>query len=169
MDSCSAFTAPPIAHICMKHAHVFTPPVGYRGFPASVNEKSCNTKRQRKLYNKKNVGAHLASPPHVKVGCTPVGRTWDLEASLSRQVWMYIRPGEHLFAILENSTTLRRDWNFFFFRQVSLNFQSFRQESLCISGLFDAIGLFTVEDDAQVSPGYRMYLDLVTLKSCPQS
>ena len=81
---------------------------------------------------------------------------------------MYIRPGEHLFAILENST-LRRDWNFFFFRQVSLNFQSVRQESLSISGLFDAIGLFTVEDDAQVSPGYRMYLDLVTLKTCPQS
>ena len=61
---------------------------------------------------------------------------------------MYIRPGEHLFAILENST-LRRDWNFFFFfRQVSLNFQSVRQESLSISGVFDTIGLFTFEDDA---------------------
>ena len=46
---------------------------------------------------------------------------------LSRQVSLNIHPVEHPFAILENST-LRPDWNFFFFlRQVSLNIQSVDQ------------------------------------------
>ena len=53
---------------------------------------------------------------------------------LSRQVSLYLRPAEHLFAILENST-LRRDWNFLR-----------RQGALSIPGLFDAIGLFTFEE-----------------------
>ena len=63
---------------------------------------------------------------------------------LSRQVSLYLRPVEHLFAILENST-LRRHWNFL--RQVSLNLTNlFDKVLLSIPGLFDAIGLFTVEE-----------------------
>ena len=61
---------------------------------------------------------------------------------LGRQVSLYLRPQMHLFAILENST-LRRDCDLL--RQVSL-YQSVRQRALSIPGLFDAIGLFTVEE-----------------------
>ena len=52
---------------------------------------------------------------------------------LSLQVLQGKNPEEHPFAILENST-LRRDWNFFFFflRQVSLSTQSVDLR-LCVS------------------------------------
>ena len=56
---------------------------------------------------------------------------------LSRQVSLYSRPEMHLFATLENST-LRRDCDLL--RQV------FDKVLLSIPGLFDAIGLFTVEE-----------------------
>ena len=52
--SCSVFTAPPGAYIC-----VFTPSVRYSGSLSTVNE-TCN---KDKGDCKKNVGAHLASPP----------------------------------------------------------------------------------------------------------
>ena len=45
---------------------------------------------------------------------------------------MYIRPGEHLFAILENST-LRRDWNLPW-RQISLYFHELF--NMCLPDLF---------------------------------
>ena len=62
-----------------------------------------------------------------------------------RQVSLYFRPEMHLFAILANST-LRRDCDLL--RQVSLSVldQSVRQGALSIPSLFNAIGLFTVEE-----------------------
>ena len=42
--SCSVFTAPPDAHICLKCAYVFTPSVGYSGSLSTVNETCNNTK-----------------------------------------------------------------------------------------------------------------------------
>ena len=60
------------------------------------------------------------------------------------EVSSYFRPELHLFAILENST-LRLDCVLFASGLLVLD-QSVRQGALSIPGLFDAIGLFTVEE-----------------------
>ena len=48
--SCSVFTAPPGAHMCLKCAYVFTPPVGYSGSSSTVNETYNKTKDTVKKY-----------------------------------------------------------------------------------------------------------------------
>ena len=61
------FTAPPGAHICLKCAYVFAPPVGYSESLSTVNE-TCN---KTKDTVQKKVGAHLTSPPaHFNRVCT---------------------------------------------------------------------------------------------------
>ena len=62
--SCSVFTAPPDAHICLKCAYVLTPSVGSSGSLSTVNVTCNNTKDTVQ----KHVGAHLTSPRTIKSG-----------------------------------------------------------------------------------------------------
>ena len=73
MRSCSLFTAPSGAHICLKCAFVVTLPVGYSGSLSTANQ-TCN---KDKGYCTK-LSVHIFQVlPHAKIGCTPVRLTWE--------------------------------------------------------------------------------------------
>ena len=85
--SYSVFTTPPGGHICLQCAYVFTLPVGYNGSLSTVNE-TCN---KDKGHCTKKMSVHIFQVlPHIKIGWTPVLRTWELFwmscLSLSMQV-----------------------------------------------------------------------------------
>ena len=86
---------------------------------------------------------------------------WSLSAAT---VLLCLWTVEHPFAILENST-LRQDWNFdLCLHQISLTIQPVGLEAFSITGLLDAIGLFTSEEFARTE--MTKFVGLDSPQSC---
>ena len=78
-----------LQHPLYRDTNSLTPPVGYSGSLSTVHE-TCN-KDKRHCTKKTLLSVHIFQvSPHIKIGCTPVRRTWELFKSscwsLSMQV-----------------------------------------------------------------------------------
>ena len=77
--SCIVFTATPGADICLKCAYVFT-----RRLQWIVIDRKRNLQQRQRILHKKKMSVHILQvSPHIKIGCTPVRRTWEDHLSSS--------------------------------------------------------------------------------------
>ena len=128
--------------------------------------------RPRTLYKKKCRCTSYKSHPHIKIGCTPVRRTWELLKmsclSLSMQVIEFYLCDGFLRACPFSFAWHSFDrFRFLFFLTKN---QAYRQSfSACRWASCHTTSALGVNFWLRVSLGCQMHLDQVTLKTCPQS